>query len=548
MASDNSAPTKTAMGNIPSEEAKTASKSNGSSQRKIPQSKPRIRSKEQPEGDSLLDFNVPRRVSGGKVNPTHMFLVLGVVMLGMLNMAYKMSNMFVPPKGKTYKRITKALVNRHEDRRETIKRSILDPLIELILQEDPEAFKAIDPCGLYLGQSSIPDSGWGFFAGKNYTLGGSIRVDHGQNIPSSVSGSEILSPWSLLLKPHSVLSNVKLEAASDGTMLVATRDIVGGEELFLSWEDHPVSGNLAYIFAHSIPTSEHFLRADDHIRDARTQYFGAINYTKIEKGEEIRNRRNHAQTYSNARFNRAFNMKKEGAPEKLYKKEAAKDIEKGLRLWQSAVQSYDPQVAKLLPTKAAALAKYHRKTVEDRSLFSSSSSLLSLNNQTIRSLSKSATCVSNLEWQPVTETKDPSNAEESCSSEYRFNQVVTRERGFAKGEILGVVPLLATQQIGGEECILASKDVALCPLGGIQEQSSDATLANVRYRWSNSTVKSLFSGEDSFLSFSSEEQQRHKEILLKESPLSISWDIVALRDIEHNEPVILYGSCNNLPL
>ncbi len=435
-------------------------------------------------------------------------------------MASKMSNMFVPPKGKTYQRMTKALVNRHEDRKDMIRRAILDPLVEAILQEDPDAFSAIEPCSLYLGQSSIPDSGWGFFAGKNYTLGESIRVERVQKIPTSVSGSESVSPWSLLLKPHSVLSNVKLEDASAGKMLVATREIVEGEEFFLSLEDHPIGGDkdggsaLAYVFAHSMPTSEHFLRADEHIRDARTQYFGAINYTKIEEEEEKRKKRDSAQTYSNARWNRSFNKKRKGAPQKLYKKEAVKDIEKGLRLWQSAVRSYDPIVAKLLPTRAWALALYHQNTVEDKSLFSSSSSLLALKNQTLRSLSKSASCVSHLELQAARDTKDTSNAEESCPTESRYKQVAIRRRGFAKGEIVGVVPLLATQHIGGEDCISASQEVALCPLGGIQEHSSDATLANVEYRWSNGTIKSLLTEDESFLSLSSEEQQREKETLI----------------------------------
>jgi len=552
MVSTSSAPPKTILGDATSDDkTKKASTTKENSQRKIPQAKPR-KIQRNPGVDSLVDFDVPRRISGGKaLSPNQVLLVFGGVLFGIFMMAYNMSGMFLPEKGKKYRRMLTSPVNRQKLKSEIIRKSIMDPLIALFLQEDPNAFSPIDPCDLYLGQTSIPDSGWGFFAGKKYTLGESIRVDHGHPI---VSGGEGIAPWSLLLKPHSVLSNVKWE---DGMVLVATRDITPGEEFFLSWEDHASSGKsspLDYVF-HSLPSPEHFLRADEHIRNAHTHYFGAINHTKIEEDEVKQRQRKNQQVYSNARFNRAYGKNKKKLNQKqLYKKESTGDIEKGLRLWKSAVQTYDPIVAKLLPTRARALAVYHQKSVEDRSLFSSSSLLGSLKNQTLRSLYKSATCVSFLEWQPVHDTEDTSNAEESCDSESRYNQIVTREHGFAKGDTVGIVPLLAMQQIGGKECIplpssSASEEVVLCPLDGIHERTSDITLANVEYRWNDSTMNDIPSGVKSLLSkaepsflLSIEEQQRQKEILLKEFPLSMSWDIVALRDIQQNETVVLYQS------
>ena len=534
MVSTTSAPPKTAMGDAPSDDkTKKAPTTKENSQRKIPQAKPR-KIQRDPGVDSLVDFDVPRRISGGKaLSPNQVLLVFGGVLLGIFLMAYNMSSVFVPEKGKTYRRMLTSPVNRQELKSEIIRKSIMDPLISLFLREDPNAFSPIDPCDLYLGQTSIPESGWGFFAGKNYTLGESIRVDHGH--PILFGGGEGIAPWSLLLKPHSVLSNVKWE---DGMVLVATRDIAPGEEFFVSWEDHPSSGDgspLDYVF-HSLPSPDHFLRADEHIRDARTHYFGAINHTKLEENEVKQRQRKGQQTYSNARFNRAYGKNKKKLNHKqLYKKESTGDIEKGLRLWKSAVQTYDPMVAKLLPTRARVLAMYHQKAVQDRSLFSSSSLLGSLKNQTLRSLYKSATCVSFLEWQPVPDTKDSSNAKESCDSESRYNQIVTREHGFAKGDIVGVVPLLAIQQTGGEECIplpssSASEEMLLCPLGGIYEHTSDVTLANVEYQWNDSTMSEIPSGVKSLLSktepsflLSIEEQQRQKEILLKVRLVVETW-------------------------
>ena len=64
----------------------------------------------------------------------------------------------------------------------------------------------------------------------------------------------------------------------------------------------------------------------------------------------------------------------------------------------------------------------------------------------------------------------------------------------------------------------------ICPLGGIYEHANDLGLANVEYRWSkNSTIDGIPPGA---------------EILQKHS-LSLSWDIVALRDLQQNETVRL---------
>ena len=148
---------------------------------------------------------------------------------------------------------------------------------------------------------------------------------------------------------------------------------------------------------------------------------------------------------------------------------------------------------------------------------------------------------------------------DSCSSSSpSYHQVVTRESGFAKGDIMAVVPLLVLQQqveqqqsttkIEGDERSCSAKSttngngngnnclplqtsssprallsLSLCPLSGIHDIAKDRKLANVEYRWSSSTINSIPPGVRSLLMKSSssssssleEEQEQQKEILLK---------------------------------
>ena len=555
MVSTISTPSKTGTGDAPSDKARKAPASNNA-QRKIPPSKPQPRDKRKGEmrldkDDSGLTIDIPQKISGGNsLGPNQMLLIFVVFVGGLLHATYKMGSLFQPNGNKTYKRLTKSPVHRSEERRQLIRNSILDPLIKLMLQKDPNVFApdSFEPCDLYLSPSSVPEFGWGFFAGKNYTLGESIRVEHRNLLlppPSFHSGraSEVpvtkgISTWPLLLKPHSVLSNVKWEDSST-PLLVATREIAIGEEFFVSWEDHlssrssDESSPFDSIFAHALPSPEHFLRADDYIRGARTRYFGAINHTQLAVDAAKPKRKGNSMN-SNGRWKQARGRTKKRPSQQLYKPESAKDIETGLTLWQSAVEIYDPLVAKLLPTKVGTLAMYHQRAIEDKSLFSSSSLLGSLQNRTVRSLANSATCVSSLEWHPVSETKDVSESQESCSSTSYYRQVVTREHGFSKGEIVGVVPLLAMQssrlQITTSCLPLSSsspsQEVVFCPLGGsIHQHSRDLDYANVEYRWSNYAlsaipleVKSLFFTKSALeSSLTLEEDVRQKEILLKVS-------------------------------
>ena len=576
--------------------------------------------------DGGLSIHVPRKISGGSSSIRHHNLQLlafvGILAL-LLQFGSKMGGIIQPPKdGRTYERMLTSPVKRHHQRQEVLRKAIFYPLVKAVLGMNPDAFWASivddndDPCSLYLAPSSIPETGWGWFAGKNYTAGEAIRTERGHkhnflaaiSPPSATSsastttsemppttstkGMEIgggVAQWSFLLKPHSVLSNVKWVEGDDDSssspvpqavsILIATRDIVEGEEFFLSWEDHPYgngeSGSFGHVIADSLPSPDHFLRADEHIRDARTQYFGTINYTTPENGETTKPKPKIKRANFNGRWNNRNKKRKASSQQQLYKVESTREIETGLSLWQRAVDKYDPLVAKLLPTKVKALVMYHQKAVLDETLFSSSSMLGSLRNQTVRSLAKDARCVSSLEWQQqptaahaeskddgsnfITESSkatatttttapDASESEQqaaSCaSSGSHYHQIVTKKRGFAKGEVVGVLPLLVLQQPsydaqqepsalskdGTGTCLPISSSSAspmamiICPLGGIYEQANDLGLANVEYRWSkNSIIDGIPPGTETL--------QKHS--------ISLSWDIVALRDLQQNETVRL---------
>jgi len=565
------------------------------------------------------------------------------------------------------------------DRRKNATKAFLEPLLKMALGVRDTSSSAGENCDLYLGSSSIPNSGWGMFAGRNYLKGESIRTEYGHHFPppviavdykheheysdngnsnasdedessrrvESTTRTTSMPPLSFLLKPHSILSNVRWNNTSSSSSsstqkllssLLATRDIMEGEELFISWDDHPYgptdrhrrslssishgdssSGSSGkyqhqydYVFVERLPSLGDFLRADDLIRDAQSLYFGASK-----KAEADSSSSNEKKKYrdSNARWNRARDKtakRKHKHNHPLYKPESAKDIDNGLQLLQKAISRYDPLVAGLLPTRAQALSMYrHRSTNNNESEFPYSSSLLgSLNNQTVVSLAKNAQCMSTLQWQlstrkPQQVTVDIddscSNSQgiehehkhgQSCASSYSspstYHQIVSRKNGFARGDVVLVVPLLVKQdqqqkkqhqrpttaaaavkiketlnssESIDDECLPLSKSsspslqLSICPLGGIEERTNDRSLANVEYRWSNSTLQSvplevlswlMKSPLSSPASLSLKNEEHQRELLLKKHPLSMSCHVVALRDLEQNEVIVVYQP-DNMP-
>ena len=509
-----------------------------------------------------LAINVPQKVTGSN-SPIATLIFVGI-MAFLFHVSLKLGEVMEP---------SEKLLLQAAKRKENKGRSVFDPIIELMIKNKSFFKKTRSPCGLYLGASSIPDAGFGLFAGKKYSAGEFIRIER-SNDTSNIS-SKVISHWSLLLKAHAVLSNVKLEIDNSKSqssqrgittsMIIATRDILEGEELFLSWNDHlfgPKTSNAPptigaptenkdersapfdYVFANNLPSPEHFARADAYIEEARIQYFGAIDYT----GKTTVKPRKRKSGWG--RQAKIAHGKKNSAAQQPYKSESTKDIENGLKIWQRSVERYDPLVAKLLPTKAKMLAIYHQKASEDKTLRFSSSSLISLQNKTLNSLDNNAQCVSSLEWQlvsseqqideianehcsmtkPSTESCNPTEHQRSCDSRSSYQQVVMRHNGFSKGDVVSNVPLLVMPQSYAQEnpsalgiCLSVypspSLPLTICPLGGIYKVSQDPSSANVEYRWNNVTMEEIPSGVRSLVTkspkLSSEEEQLQKEILLK---------------------------------
>ena len=549
------------------------------------------------DGDPFM-MDMPRRVSFGKPSVPHQQLLFFVGIIAvLLNVALKMGSMIQIDPNVKYQPFTVSKPKQSLQRIENMRRYIRET-IETAVLENPQIFGKLapgmynradddDPCGVFIDDSSIPETGWGWFAGKDYTAGEVIRREKGYSLSippvfGSRDASETtahhgggIAPLRLLMKPHPILSNVRWDDERDSnsllsqdhkpgdwtaSVLTATRDIREGEELFLSLEDHPFVaskasrhdtdtfyGNFDDVFSKILPTFEHFERADKLIREARIQYFGAINYTKLEI-DRSKEKEPVAPFSSNARWNRSRRKPKtkSSASQQLYKPESAGDIENGLKLWQSAVAIHDPLVAKLLPTKVRSLAMYHRKAEEDESLISSSSSLGSLRNQTIWSLADTSSCVSAFEWQLVEPEDSPTTEEscqtptdlqneKSCSSRSSYQQVVARKRGFAKGEVVRIVPLLVLPHSRPEEPTAVSMpingacrtvkfssstlELISCPLGGIYERTNDPSIANVEYKWSNRTMDQISakvkSPVTSSMSLSAEEEQHLKDIFLE---------------------------------
>ncbi|OEU20006.1 hypothetical protein FRACYDRAFT_236068 [Fragilariopsis cylindrus CCMP1102] len=236
------------------------------------------------------------------------------------------------------------------------------------------------------------------------------------------------------------------------------------------------------------------------------------------------------------------------------------------------------------------------------SLLSTPMSILgSLNNKTVVSLAVNAQCMSHIRWakssstsssspaptpqieKDITTTVGEDNLDDSfssSSSSQPHQQIVSKANGFLHGDVLAIVPLLILQDATSsieekhddescsassscttaivDTCIplqeqysartsLSSSTLSLCPLFGIQEVTQDPKRANVKYMWSTTNDDSIMGQKTlrSFLLISSEEED-HKErqlqlkgTLLKKYPLSMTWNLVALRDIQQNETVCI---------
>jgi hypothetical protein len=378
-------------------------------------------------------------------------------------------------------------------------------------------------CDLFLGSSSIRRAGWGVFAGKNYRAGDEITItgswphwivmhgedqtyassDNENSTCSSSSTTAKFPTFSFLLKPHAILHNAEWKEApsskssstttTDGNYpkLVATKDISTAEEIFLTWDQHPHQ-TFQHLFEDTMPTHDHFEKADVIIQDARKVF-------KVNKGHNVQKRR-------------------------------LGGITEGLMMLRRGIFRYDALVATLLPRTADELLLYQTDT--------STSEVHSLENQTIATLASTARCMTNVEWKKLQQMDDDHNLSKS-----NLNYVLSKNF-VGKGDLIMPIPLLLQQpKLNGEEdkslmnamtyslSCFNLKNVALCPLTNPVMITNNLDIANAKYEWSTNSDqhKNLL---DSILNSEAVEQSS-----LPLQPLSMSWDLVALRDIGQNETV-----------
>ena len=388
-------------------------------------------------------------------------------------------------------------------------------------------------CPLFLGTSSIRRSGWGVFAGKNYEPGDEIMItgswphwitimndgedqtsssspDNNENSTCTSSSTTTTTTttkfptYSFLLKPHTILHNAEWKEvpATEGNYpkLVATTNISTAEEIFLNWEQHPYQ-TFQHLFDDTLPRQEHFEKANNIIQDARKVF----------------------------KLNRGHNVQKRRLP----------GITEGLMMLRRGIFRYDALVATLLPRTADELLLYKTDT--------STSEVYSLDNQTIATLSSTGRCMTNVEWKNFVqkETVNDDNDEHN-PSDSNLNYVLSKDF-VGEGDLIMPIPLLLQQTtLDGEanksvkaitsslSCFELKNSVALCPLTKPIMITNNPDIANAKYEWSANSGqhKKLL---DSIIN--SESADETPSLLSSLQPLSMSWDLVALRDIVQDEAV-----------
>ena len=122
-------------------------------------------------------------------------------------------------------------------------------------------------CDLFLAESSIPGAGLSIFSGRHFNaddvvLESSLSLKFGED-------KSDLWDYGLILKHHPMLANLRGDVwrRGNGTMLLkASKEILPGNELLLSFEEHPASTSNSKLFS-KIPRPEHYVLADEIIKD-----------------------------------------------------------------------------------------------------------------------------------------------------------------------------------------------------------------------------------------------------------------------------------------
>ena len=127
-------------------------------------------------------------------------------------------------------------------------------------------------CNLFLADSTIPGAGLSLFSGTHYNK--SATVLQSSLAFKFIQNNKTLIDYALLLKHHPLLANLKGDVwmlngnNGNSTMTMkASQEIFPGQELFLSFDDHPASSHLQTQLFLNIPIPTDFELADEIVKD-----------------------------------------------------------------------------------------------------------------------------------------------------------------------------------------------------------------------------------------------------------------------------------------
>lgn len=349
--------------------------------------------------------NTPRRVTmkGSGLNAMHLMAVGVSILASILWMAADFTKS--PQERKS------AAVKQKEE----LKRSIADFRRKQDLKAELEYQKKArkESCDLYLSKSSIPNSGYTLYAGRDYAAGEIVLgEDFDDSIPIG-NGTMHLASFTFLVHSHPVLNNVKgttFGRTSTKMELIASKEIKAGAELFVPYSIHPLSlkskiAEVTELFPY-IPTTLDYRLVDEILRDV----------TETRRRMENSDRRQGSTISTGYLFD----------------------------LLQRTVARLEPELARLMPASLKEVDRW----VDKKTQKMSSASVAALTQPSLASLKYSAKC-----WTDVGDASDTRAT------------VVTRK--VSNGNVITTIPVYMTTgkdaSRSSGHCLI-KHNVGLCPL------------------------------------------------------------------------------------
>jgi hypothetical protein len=127
-------------------------------------------------------------------------------------------------------------------------------------QHEQEGRRRKTKCDLFLGESTIPSAGLSWYAGRSYHQGEPV-LPFGKKLRYQQQFTDKIWHNELFLKHHPSVINIKRNLKDK--VFLATRNIQAGEELFLSFNDHPQSVvGVDHPWFKNIPTIDDYTLAE----------------------------------------------------------------------------------------------------------------------------------------------------------------------------------------------------------------------------------------------------------------------------------------------